>query len=430
MNRKKSEELFSRATAVIPGGVNSPVRAFRSVGGTPIFMESGEGYRVKDVDGNIYDDYCNSWGPLITGHRHPQILEAIGKQVERALTFGTPCEEEVLLAEYMVQNLRSLVRTIEKVRFVNSGTEAVMSALRLARGFTGRSKVIKFDGCYHGHSDTLLVKAGSGLATAGIPDSAGVPSPFTGETIVLPLGDAAAVESAFKNYPDQIAAIIIEGVPANNGLLIQTKDYVTFLREITQKHGALLILDEVITGFRLSFGGAAFHYGIEPDLVTYGKIIGGGMPVGAFAGRSEIFKHLAPDGAVYQAGTLSGNPVAMAAGLAQLMLLNDDLYAHMDRLSTDLANRVNNASLKWKMAKIASIFWLYRGSEAPVQADQIERDAMKEYAGLHAYALSRGIYLAPSGYEVGFISSPMTEVAVNRLGECIVEYFSKDPKGA
>ncbi len=423
MKKERSEELYRRATQVIPGGVNSPVRAFRSVGGTPLFMQSGDGCQMTDADGNTYLDFCSSWGPLITGHRHPEIMKAVEGQLKKGLTFGTPCEEEILLAEYAVHNLRALIPSIEKIRFVNSGTEAVMSALRLARGFTGKSKVIKFDGCYHGHSDSLLVKAGSGLATFGVPDSSGVPAPFTQETIVLPLDDRAAVEEAFNNYKNDIAAVILEPVPANNGLLIQSKEFLTFLREITEKNNSLLIFDEVINGFRVSFGGAAAYYGIEPDLVTYGKIIGGGMPVGAFAGRSIIFEILAPDGPVYQAGTLSGNPVAMAAGLAQLKLLNDELYAKLEKLGSIIENGINSAGLKWKIARIGSIFWFYRGDHAPTRADQIDREAMKEYAALHAHCLEKGIYLAPSGYEVGFISSAMSEGDVQNLTDTALEFL-------
>lgn len=417
LERKKSEELYQKAKELIPGGVNSPVRAFRSVGGTPIFMKSGEGCRMTDVDGNTYLDFCNSWGPLITGHRHPEIMKAVYAQMDRALTFGTPCEEEVLLARSIIDRLSKLVPSIQKVRFVNSGTEAVMSALRLARGYTKRSRVIKFDGCYHGHSDSLLVKAGSGLATFGVPDSSGVPASFTSETIVLPLDDIDAVRSAFATHGESIAAVIIEPVPANNGLLIQKEEYLKELRAITKQYGALLVMDEVINGFRLGFGGAAATYGIEPDLVTYGKIIGGGMPVGAFAGRAEIFEHLAPDGPVYQAGTLSGNPVAMAAGLAQLNLLTDELYQKLEKLGAIIEKTINEAGLSWKIQRMGSIFWFYQGEEAPRRADQIDRKSMETYAALHAHMLEQGIYLAPSGYEVGFVSSPMTEDDVRSFAE-------------
>ncbi len=425
MKETESQSLYERARKVIPGGVNSPVRAFRSVGGTPLFMKAGQECFLEDADSNRYIDFCNSWGPLISGHRHPAIMEAIREIAERALTYGTPCEEEVLLAEYMIHNLRSVVPSIEKVRFVNSGTEAVMSALRLARGFTGRTKVIKFDGCYHGHSDSLLVKAGSGLATLGVPDSQGVPAAFTQETIVLPLNDPEALQETFAARGGEIAAVIIEPIPANNGLLIQGREYLEMLRSLTEKNGSLLIFDEVINGFRVAFGGAAELYGIEPDLVTYGKIIGGGMPVGAFAGRAEILDILAPDGPVYQAGTLSGNPVAMAAGLAQLKLLNTDFYTRLEQLGERLEKKVNEAGLTWRIARVGSIFWFHKGETPPRRADQIDRDAMKEYAAFHRYCLERGVYLAPSGYEVGFLSSPMSEEHVDRLAELALAFFSR-----
>ena len=421
--RTKSQELFGRATAVIPGGVNSPVRAFRSVGGTPVFFESGSGCTLTDVDGNQFVDFCSSWGPLISGHRPPAVVAAIENQCKRALTFGAPCEAEVLLAEQVVHQLH--MYGVERVRFVNSGTEAVMSALRLARGFTGRNKFIKFEGCYHGHSDTLLVKAGSGLATFGVPDSAGVPPSLTQDTIVLPLDDEEAVREAYRKHSGEVAAILIEPIPANNGLLLQRAEYLQFLRDVTRKEGSLLIFDEVISGLRVAPGGAAEHYGIHADLYTYGKIIGGGMPVGAFAGRADIFGLLAPDGPVYQAGTLSGNPVAMTAGLAQLGLLTGDVYAHLEALGTRLEKRVNEAGLQWRLARVGSIFFFYKGAAAPRRSDAIDRAAMPEYAAFHAHCLENGVYLAPSGYEVGFISAPMTNVEVDRLAELAVNFFKK-----
>ncbi len=423
MNRTASDALYERARQVIPGGVNSPVRAFRSVGGTPIFMRAGQGAYLEDVDGNEYVDFCNSWGPLITGHRHPAIMEAIRAQIDNALTFGTPCEEEVILAEFVIGRLRPTVPSIEKIRFVNSGTEAVMSALRLARGFTGRAKIIKFEGCYHGHVDSLLVKAGSGLVTFGTPDSAGVPPAFTGETIVLPLDDEEAIATAFRDHGDQIAAVIIEPIPANNGLLLQRPAYLKLLRDLTEQHGSLLIFDEVISGFRAGFTGAAGTYGITPDLATYGKIIGGGMPVGAFAGRADIFALLAPDGPVYQAGTLSGNPVAMAAGLAALGSLTTETYAGLETLGRFLEERWTAARLPLRLVRQDSIFWLYSADAPPRRADAIDRDSMKVYAGLHAFLLERGVYLAASGYEVGFLSTPMTGGDVSRLVDGAVEFF-------
>jgi glutamate-1-semialdehyde 2,1-aminomutase len=428
----KSRSLYERALQVIPGGVNSPVRAFRQVGGTPIFMEKGEGYRITDVDGNEYIDFCSSWGPLIHGHRHPEIVKAVQRQTERGLTFGTPCEAEVLLAEYLVEHLKGRVPSVERIRFVNSGTEAVMSALRLARGFTGRKKIVKFEGCYHGHVDHMLVRAGSGLVTAGVPDSAGVPAEFTEHTLVLPLDNLDAVRESFERHGDDIAALIIEPVPANNGLLLQRPEFLQGLRALCTEYGALLIFDEVISGFRIGFGGAAEYYRALPDLLTYGKIIGGGLPVGAFAGRADIFSSLAPDGPVYQAGTLSGNPVAMAAGLAQMRLLTEPLYRHLADLGKLIKIEFNQADFPWKMTSIGSIFWLYEddhsasvGDSAPRRADQIRRDSMQTYAELHRHCLAAGIYLAPSGYEVGFLSAPMTEVQVYRLLEVLRAYFLK-----
>ena len=422
----QSAKLYERACQVIPAGVNSPVRAFRSVGGTPIFMRSGQAQFLEDADGNQYLDFCSSWGPLISGHRHPAIMEAIRAQIDNALTFGTPCEEEVLLAEFVIERLRPLVPTAEKIRFVNSGTEAVMSALRLARGFTGRGKVIKFEGCYHGHVDSLLVKAGSGLATFGTPDSAGVPAPFTGETIVVALDDEDGLRKAFADHGGDIAALILEPVPANNGLLLQRPEFLQLCRDLTSEHGALLIFDEVISGFRADFGGAAGFYKIAPDLMTYGKIIGGGMPVGAFAGRADVFAQLAPDGPVYQAGTLSGNPVAMSAGLAALRLLDADAYAHLETLGRHLEQRWAAANIPLGITRCHSIFWMYAGSEPPRRADAIDRDSMQTYAKLHAFLLERGLYLAPSGYEVGFLSLPMTTADVDRLVDTVSAFFAGD----
>ncbi len=430
-----SQKLYDRAVQTIPGGVNSPVRAFRSVGGTPIFMSRGEGYRITDVDDNEFIDFCCSWGPLIHGHRHPEIMKAIQRQMERALTFGTPCEAEVELAEFVIQRLQPRVPTAERIRFVSSGTEAVMSALRLARGFTGRKKIIKFEGCYHGHVDSMLVKAGSGLVTSGVPDSAGVPPEFTEHTVVLPLDDIEAVRQTVDRHGPDLAAIILEPIPANNGLLLQRPEFLKELRKLCDESGALLIFDEVISGFRVAPGGAAEHYNIAPDLLTYGKIIGGGMPVGAFAGRADVFAQIAPDGPVYQAGTLSGNPVAMSAGLAQLRLLTEPVYKHLAKLGELLSRDFNAAGFRWKLAQVGSIFWLYEGAsengaDAPRRADQIRRESMEVYARLHRYCLSNGIYMAPSGYEVGFLSAPMSEVQVFRLLEVWKDFFAKDAQAA
>src|SRR5207253_1268665 len=328
-SRTRSERLFSEALKYIPGGVNSPVRAFRAVGGQPFFVNKAKGARVWDVDGNEYIDYVGTWGPAILGHAHPKIIKAVQQTAEHGTSFGIPNPLEVTMAKLICE----LVPNLEKVRMCNSGTEATMSAIRLARGFTQREKIIKFDGCYHGHADSLLVKAGSGALTFGNPDSAGVPPAFTQHTIVLPYNDAAAVEAAFSANKDQIAGIIVEPVPGNAGLYLPRPGYLEFLRQITGAKGALLIFDEVMTGFRLAKGGAQERFGIKPDLSCFGKVIGGGLPVGAFGGRAEIMDGLAPDGPVYQAGTLSGNPVAMAAGIAALEeLALGDSYTKLEQL--------------------------------------------------------------------------------------------------
>ncbi|MGZ3930756.1 MAG: glutamate-1-semialdehyde 2,1-aminomutase, partial [Bacteroidia bacterium] len=314
MKNSASSQLFEKAKNYFPGGVNSPVRAFRSVGGTPVFIEKGKGSHIWDADGNEYIDYCCSWGPLILGHANEKVLNAVDKTMRNGTSFGAPTRLENELAELILGNNPY----IEKIRFVSSGTEAVMSAIRLARGFTGRTKILKFEGCYHGHSDSLLVKAGSGLVTFGNTSSAGVPESFVNETVVVSLNNKKAVEEAFAQFHKQLACVIIEPVPANNGLLLQDKEYLQFLREICTANDTLLIFDEVISGFRIGFTGAAGYYNIKPDIITYGKIIGGGFPVGAYGASKDIMKCISPEGDVYQAGTLSGNPVAMSAGIAQL----------------------------------------------------------------------------------------------------------------
>jgi len=425
MNRlNKSQELFERSSRVIPGGVNSPVRAFKSVGGVPRFVERGEGAYLFDADGNRYLDFCCSWGPLILGHADSDVVSAVTEQVERGMTFGAATELECRLAEFIVNR----VEQVERIRFVSSGTEAVMSAIRLARGYTKRDLILKFDGCYHGHSDNLLVNAGSGLATFGQPSSAGVPRASAGQTAVLPLDDDEALERFFSDHGDQLAAVIIEGVPANNGLLIQRHDYMRLLRALTAKHGALLILDEVITGFRLGFGGAAAYYGITPDLLTYGKIIGGGMPVGAFGGRADVMDMLSPQGPVYQAGTLSGNPVAMTAGLATLGKLADgDIYTELEarnrRFVAKLVSQLNGNSVN--IAGIGSIFWIVFQRNLPRKAGDISADGISHYNRMHDSVLNAGIYLPPSGYEVCFLSAAhnnrMLDEAADILGDLIAQ---------
>lgn len=416
----RSAELFERALRVIPGGVNSPVRAFAAVGGNPLFIERGEGAELIDCDGHRYIDFCCSWGPLILGHAHPKVQEAVNHAVFKGTSFGAPTVLEVELAEFIVRK----VSAIEKVRFVSSGTEAVMSAIRLARGFTGRDKIIKFNGCYHGHADSLLVKAGSGLATFGQPSSAGVPKVLAEQTLVADLDDPQAVEDYFKRYGSEIAAVIIEPLPANNGLLVQRPEFLKYLREITARYSALLIFDEVISGFRIGWGGAAEKYGIVPDLMTFGKVIGGGLPVGAFGGRTEIMDKLAPAGPVYQAGTLSGNPVAMAAGIATLKVLEEkDGFTELENLGMYFENRLaeNLKGVKCSIVRVGSIIWLTYQKDAPRRADRIEKEAMEQFNRHHRKILEKGVYLPPSGYEVMFISLAHTVDLLDRAAGVIGE---------
>ena len=429
ISRKKSAELFEKAKNYFPGGVNSPVRAFKSVYGTPLFIERGDKAHLWDADGNEFIDFCCSWGPLILGHNNPEIRQAVEAQLGKGLSFGAPTALENELAELILSNNRF----IEKIRFVSSGTEAVMSAIRLARGYTKRDKIVKFEGCYHGHSDSLLVKAGSGLVTFGETSSAGVPKAFADETIVIGLNDQSALEQVFQDFKDQIAAVIIEGVPANNGLLIQDKTYIQFLRDITKSNGSLLIFDEVITGFRLGFEGAAKYYDIQPDILTYGKIIGGGMPVGAYGASAEIMGHISPDGGVYQAGTLSGNPVAMAAGIAALSILAEPgFYENLEKTTQnfveELKSFIAEKNLQVKIFTIGSIFWFAFTSQDNIQtAEQIDPASMEKYKIMHRELLNRGIYFGPSGYEVGFISAAHTkedlEVSIAAIKEALLISF-------
>lgn len=423
ISRAVSAKLYEKAKQYFPGGVNSPVRAFKSVHGTPLFIEKGDGSRLWDADGNEFIDFCCSWGPLILGHNHPAIRESVTRTLGKGLSFGAPTALENELAELILSNNRY----IEKIRFVSSGTEAVMSAIRLARGYTQRDKIIKFDGCYHGHSDALLMKAGSGLVTFGETSSAGVPQSFAAETIVLPLNDLEALQQAFEQFEGQIAAVIIEGIPANNGLLIQTKEYIQALRDTCAANGALLIFDEVITGFRLGFEGAAAYYGIQPDIITYGKIIGGGMPVGAYGASAEIMGHISPDGDVYQAGTLSGNPVAMAAGIAQLTELAKEgfyetLHAKTAAFVASLRQHIAENGYGAKLFSIGSIFWFAFTERDEIRAAaEIEHQSMEYYKTMHRALLNRGVYLGPSGYEVGFVSAAHTEADLEQAKQAIFE---------
>jgi len=418
ISRRKSDQLFAEALQYIPGGVNSPVRAFRAVGGQPFFVRQAKGARVRDVDGNEYIDYVGTWGPAILGHAHPKIVKAVQDAAELGTSFGIPNPLEVKLA----QLIRAWVPSVQKVRMCNSGTEATMSAIRLARGFTRRDKIIKFDGCYHGHADSLLVKAGSGALTFGNPDSAGVPAAFTQHTIVLGYNDREAVKAAFAANEKQIAGIIVEPVPGNAGLYLPQPGYLEFLREITQANGALLIFDEVMTGFRLAKGGAQERFGITPDLSCFGKVIGGGLPVGAFGGRAEIMDFLAPLGPVYQAGTLSGNPVAMAAGIAALEELEaSNAYARLEQLGSALAEAMRDAAKAAKVPvqfnQIGSMFCGYFSSQPVhnlVDAMKSDRERFKKY--FHGM-LAEGIYLAPSQFEAGFLSTAHSEADIEKTAQ-------------
>lgn len=406
MKRNNSAELYETAKKYFPGGVNSPVRAFKSVGGNPLFIERGKGAHLWDADDNRYIDFCCSWGPLILGHAHEGVLAKIQETMTRGTSFGAPTRLENELADIILNNHRY----IDKIRFVNSGTEAVMSAVRLARGYTGKNKIIKFEGCYHGHVDSLLVKAGSGLVTLGNSSSAGVPENTVADTVVVSLNDREALQQAMQQYADDLACVIIEPVPANNGLLLQSEDYLKFVREITAQQGVLLIFDEVISGFRVGFEGAAGHYNIQPDIITFGKIIGGGLPVGAYGASHEIMGHVAPEGPVYQAGTLSGNPVAMAAGLAQIShCLKAGFYADLEQRTARLCNAVNShaesKNYAFRMVHMASIFWMKFTAGEIHRADEIDGSKMSVFSKLHHELLERGVYVGPSGYEVGFISA-------------------------
>ena len=415
MNRTQSESLFAEALKYIPGGVNSPVRAFRAVGGNPFFVNRASGSKVWDVDGNELIDYVLTWGPAILGHAHPKIIAAVKAAADHGTSFGIPNPLEVTMAKMICERVPS----VKKIRMTSSGTEACMSAIRLARGFTRRDKIIKFDGCYHGHVDSLLVRAGSGALTFGQPDSAGVPAAFTQHTIVAPFNDFDAIKNIFAANQNQIAGIIIEPVPGNAGLYLPKPGYLEFLSEITKAHGALLIFDEVMTGFRLARGGAQERFNIRPDLSTFGKVIGGGLPVGAFGGRAEIMDCLAPLGPVYQAGTLSGNPIAMAAGIANLEeLLDGGAYGKLEELGEQLATGMRDAASYAKVPVqfnvCGSMFCGYFTSE-PVHnvADAMKSDREKFKKFFHAM-LDEGIYLAPSQFESGFISTAHTAADIEQ----------------
>ncbi len=418
MQQTKSQQLFAQAQQFIPGGVNSPVRSFRAVSGTPPFIARGQGCRVSDVDGNEYIDYLGSWGPLVLGHAHPAVVEALQRAAEGGTSFGAPVELEVELARCICQALPS----VDRVRLVSSGTEACMSAIRLARAYTGRSKIIKFSGCYHGHADGLLVKAGSGAMTHGIPTSAGVPESYAAETLVADYNDVASVESFFQAWPDGIAGIIVEPVAGNMGVVPPAEGFLESLRRITAANGAMLIFDEVITGFRLAYGGAQTRYGITPDITCLGKIIGGGLPVGAYGGRQDIMEMVAPLGPMYQAGTLSGNPLAVTAGLTTLTELQragtyERLESLAGRLADGLTQAFARAEVPGTLNRVGSMmtgFFTAGPVDSLAQVEQADTEAYGRY--FHAM-LERGVYLAPSQFEAGFVSLAHTEADIDRTLE-------------
>jgi glutamate-1-semialdehyde 2,1-aminomutase len=411
----KSQEIFAAAQKLMPGGVSSPVRAFKSVGGQPIVFDHVKGAHIWDVDGNQYIDYVGTWGPAIVGHAHPEVINALHAALEKGTSFGAPCILENILAEMVI----SAVPSVEMVRFVNSGTEACMAVLRLMRAYTQREKVIKFEGCYHGHADMFLVKAGSGVATLGLPDSPGVPKAVTAATLTAPYNDLEAVSRLFQEYPEDIAGVILEPVVGNAGFIPPDAGFLEGLRELTTQYGALLVFDEVMTGFRIAYGGAQEKFGIIPDLTTLGKVIGGGLPVGAYGGRADIMKMVAPAGPVYQAGTLSGNPLAMTAGIKTLELLSrPGTYAQLDHLTGKLISGLLEAAQEFGHAvcggHISGMFGLFFTAGPVTNYEQAKTADLKKFAAFHRGMLEQGIYLAPSQFEAGFTSLAHTEADIER----------------
>lgn len=426
--RAESGALFETAKEYFPGGVHSPVRAFKSVQGPPVFFQKGEGCHIYDVDHQKFIDFCCSWGPLILGHCPPKVVARVQETVANGMSFGTPTPHDNLIGQLLLENHRY----IEMVRFVSSGTEAVMSAIRLARGVTGRSKVLKFEGCYHGHVDSLMVKAGSGLVTFGISTSAGIPASFAQETIVAPLADPEALEQALREHGEELAAIIIEPIPANNGLLLQDRSFLQLLRKKASQYGALLIFDEVISGFRVGFEGATGYYDVQPDIITFGKIIGGGMPVGAYAASKTIMRNVSPEGPVYQAGTLSANPVAMAAGYATLQeLLQPGFYEQLaektERFTRDIQTHCDQKGYAVSFPHVGSIFWPTFTRRRIQKSEEIEGERMSLFKMMHLECLKRGVYFGPSGYEVGFVSAAHTDDDLDRAAGVIKEALDTIP---
>ncbi|MEE4351869.1 MAG: glutamate-1-semialdehyde 2,1-aminomutase [Desulfatiglans sp.] len=421
---EKSKELFKRARLTIPGGVNSPVRACKTVGMDPPFIMRGEGCFLFDVEGNKYIDYVGSWGPLILGHAHPTVVESLAKAIEQGTSYGAPTELEVELAELVVE----MVPSVEMVRMVNSGTEATMSTIRLARGYTNREKIIKFDGCYHGHADSLLVSAGSGVATLGIPDSPGVPKDLARHTISLPYNDIQALEQAFQSFGPDIAAVIVEPIPGNMGVVMPNPDFLKGMRQLTHHHNSLLIFDEVMSGFRVSPGGAQKLYGIMPDLTCLGKIIGGGLPVGAYGGKREIMEHMAPEGNIYQAGTLSGNPLAMTAGISTLKILKQEgpyeqLEKKGDRLFSGLKREAEAAGIDIVINRIGSMGCLFFTPNPVTDFNSAKACDTELYKKYYISMIEQGIYLAPSPYEALFLSTAHGDKEISRTIDCAAVAF-------
>ena len=425
MNR--SESLFQQAQRHIPGGVNSPVRAFKGVGGTPVFFRRADGARMFDEDGKSYIDYIGSWGPMIVGHNHPRVIAAVQEQVKLGLSFGAPTAIEISMADKVCE----LVPSMDMVRMVNSGTEATMSAIRLARGYTGRDKIVKFEGCYHGHSDSLLVKAGSGALTLGVPNSPGVPADLAAHTITLTYNDLDSVRKAFAETGDEIACIIVEPVAGNMNCIPPVPGFLEGLRDICDEYDSVLIFDEVMTGFRVSLGGAQGYYGVTPDLTTLGKVIGGGMPVGAFGGRRDIMEHIAPLGPVYQAGTLSGNPVAMSAGLTVLDLItepgfHEQLSQHVTRLLSGLQERADTAGIPFTTSQAGAMFGLFFTDQKRVERfDQVMRCDSERFGRFFHAMLEEGVYLAPSAFEAGFISSAHSDADIEETLAAAEKAFAR-----
>lgn len=415
LKTNKSEEIFAAAQKLMPGGVSSPVRAFKSVGGQPLVFDHVKGAYIWDVDGNQYIDYVGTWGPAICGHAHPDVIAALHEALEKGTSFGAPSLQENILAEMVID----AVPSIEMVRFVNSGTEACMSVLRLMRAFTGREKIIKFEGCYHGHADMFLVKAGSGVATLGLPDSPGVPKTTTSQTLTAPYNDLEAVKALFAENPDEIAGVILEPVVGNSGFIVPDAGFLEGLRELTHDYGALLVFDEVMTGFRIAYGGAQAKFGITPDLTTLGKVIGGGLPVGAYGGRKDIMAMVAPSGPMYQAGTLSGNPLAMTAGIKTLELLQKPgVYDYLENITSKLAKGLLKVAQETGHAvyggSISAMFGLFFTGDSVHNYEDAKKSDLAKFGRFHRGMLEKGIYLAPSQFEAGFTSLAHTEEDIQR----------------